>query len=67
VPSQPLGIEGRPIRAVSKAVSYDVPCLRVFGPYSTIMQNKKLVQVIVWLVVVSMVIALVISAIALFT
>jgi hypothetical protein len=31
------------------------------------MQNKKLVQVIVWLVVVSMVIALVISAIALFT
>lgn len=31
------------------------------------MQNKKLVQIIVWFVVLSMVIALVISAIALLT
>ena len=34
--------------------------------HSTIMQNKKLVQAIIWVVVVSMVLALVISAIALF-
>jgi hypothetical protein len=34
------------------------------GNHSTTMQNKKLVQIIIWVIVVSMVLGLVVSVIA---